>query len=100
MKCILVFASIVIGGLSDADVILVNDTGLPLARIEIDGRQFQDGTGLPPHNKILISATPANHHLKLIFRGGAKIEWPHLNFSGVHEIFFQRDHNKIEARVE
>lgn len=93
-------AATVIGGISDADVTLVNNTGLYIARIEIDGKRyeaFDDGTH---SGKILMAITPTKHHLKLVFRGGADVEWPSIDFKHVHEITFERVHNKIQARVE
>lgn len=95
-------AATVVGSLSDSDVILVNDTGLVIARLEIDGKKyeaFDDGGNTQP-GKILMTITPTKHHLKLVFRGGADAEWPHFDFKGVHEIFFERVHNKIQARVQ
>lgn len=99
MMPLALIAATVIGGLSDADVTLVNDTGLYIARIEIDGKKyeaFDDGTT----GKILMTITPQKHRLKLVFRGGADVEWPAIDFKHVHEIIFERVHNKIQARVE
>lgn len=95
-------AATVIGGLSDADVILVNDTGLFIARLEIDGKKYEafDDGGPTQPGKILMTITPTKHDLKLVFRGGGDVEWKHFDFKDVHEIFFERVHNKIQARVQ
>ena len=95
-----IIAAASIGAMSDADVIMVNDTGVPIVRIQINHRTFEDGKGVSRHNKILVSISPDKHQLKLIFRGGAEVNWPRFNFEGVHEIFFERTRNKIQARIE
>lgn len=102
MKWLLVFAATVVGGLSDADVIFVNDTGLAIARVEIDSRKLEapPATGASQINKALISVTPARHDLKVVFRGGAEVKWPKFDFRGVHEIYFQRNQNVFEIRVQ
>lgn len=95
-------AATVIGGLSDADVILANETGLPIARIEIDSYKIERSTAsMRVHDgKILVSVSPTKHDLKVTFIGGAQIRWPHLDFNGVHEIFFQRNDHNFEVRVQ
>lgn len=97
----LILAATVIGGLSDADVIFVNDTGLAVARIYIDSRIIESNPNLPQHDgKALISVTPTRHDLKVVFRGGAEIKWPKFNFQGVHELWIQRNENNFEIRVQ
>lgn len=94
-----IFAA-VIGGLSDEDVILSNDTGLDIANVMIDSRSLHE---MHPWEKILISVTPEKHHLRLIFRGGGDIDWKHFDFRGVHEIWFVRGDqhgNEFKARVQ
>lgn len=90
----------VIGGLSEDDVIIANHTGLPIARIEIGKRKYEGSGGGNVSDKILITVTPEKHHLKVVFRGGADVDWPHFDFRGVHEIIFEREANKINARVQ
>lgn len=92
-------AATVVGGLSESDVILVNNTGLYIARLEIDGKAYEAWDG-GSTGKILMSITPQKHHLRLVFRGGGKVDWPHFDFKNVHEIVFERVQNKIQARVE
>jgi hypothetical protein len=86
-----------IGGLADTDVILVNETGLDIARLEIDARNLHE---MKNHDKILVSVTPKRHHLHLVFRGGGDIDWPRFDFIGVHEIFFERDGVGFKARFQ
>lgn len=86
-----------VGGLADTDVILVNDTGLDIASVKIDDRNLHE---MKVHDKILISETPRAHHIHLLFRGGGDIDWPHFNFAGVHEIFFERDGVGFKARFQ
>lgn len=90
--------AIVVGSLPEDNVLMVNHTGLAVARIEIDSRRFE--TINSSEDQILVSVTPAKHHLKLVFRGGADVEWPKFDFKGVKEIIFERKKNKIEARAE
>lgn len=91
----------VIGGLSDSDVIFVNDTGLAIARIYIDSRMIDSNPNLPTHaGKALISVTPTHHDLRIVFRGGAEIKWPRFNFQGIHELFIQRDDTNFVIRTE
>lgn len=92
----------VIGGLSDADVIFVNDTGLAIARLYIDSRMIESNPNIPFHDgKALISVTPTHHDLRVVFRGGAEIKWPKLNFAGVHELYIQRgNQNNFEIRIQ
>jgi hypothetical protein len=85
-------------GLAPNTVLLVNDTGLAVARIEVDSQRFD--TKDSSENQILISITPTKHDLKLVFRGGAIVEWPHFDFKAVREIIFERNKNQIEARAE
>jgi hypothetical protein len=89
---------IAIVGLGQGSVLLVNDTGLAIARIEIDSRRLE--TKDSSENQVLINVTPTTHDLKLVFRGGAQVEWPHFDFKAVREIIFERNKNKIEARAE
>lgn len=93
----LILAATIVGGFSEADVILVNDTGLQVARVEIDERKIE---AIDHYNKLLIAVTPVKHHLRVVFRGGADVDWKHLDFQGVHEIIFERVKNKIQARLE
>jgi hypothetical protein len=100
---LLILAATIVGGLSDADVIIANETGLPIARIEIDNYKIEATPGVPQHGggKILVSVSPTKHDLKVVFRGGAVVKWPHLDFSGVHEIYFQRgNQNNFEIRIQ
>lgn len=97
MRWLLTFA-IVWGGLGQDNVLLVNHTGLGLARVEIDKRRFE--TIHSNEEQILVSVTPEKHDLKLVFLGGADVDWPHFDFKGVHEIIFERKKNKIEAHAE
>lgn len=97
----ILMAASVITGISESDVILINETGLPIARIVLDGRTFDAGGGtLPANDKVLITVADGKHHLKLVFRGGADIDWPDINFRGVHEIVFQRSKNRIQAHID
>lgn len=90
--------AIVVGALAEDNVLLVNDTGLAVARIEIDSRKFE--TLHSNEEQVLVSVTPAKHHLRLVFRGGAHVDWPNFDFKGVKEIIFERKKNRIEARAE
>lgn len=90
--------AIVVGGLAEDNVLMVNETGLAVARIEIDTRRFE--TIHSNEEQILVSVTPAKHHLRIVFRGGAHVDWPAFDFRGVKEIIFERNKNKIEARAE
>jgi hypothetical protein len=89
----------IIRGHSQEDVILANDTGLPIARIEINSMHYEGSGGANVSDKILISVTPVKHNLRLIFRGGANVDWPKFDFRGVHEIIFERSGNQINAHV-
>lgn len=89
----------VVHGESQNDVILENKTGLPIVRIEIGERRLEDGSGIST-GKILVSISPHKHHLRVVFRGGADVSFPHFEFKGVHEITFLREQNKIEAKVQ
>ena len=101
MSLLAILAATVIGGLSEADVIIANETGLPLARVEIDNFKIEATPGVPQHDgKILVSVSPTKHDLKITFKGGAVVRWPHLDFNGVHEIYFQRNQNNFEIRVQ
>lgn len=101
MLWLFVVIAITVGGLSENDVILVNNTGLTIARMEIDGRKYENwGTGQNAGNKVLMSITPGIHNLKLVFRGGSDVDWPRFDFKGVHEVFFERNQNHIVARIE
>jgi hypothetical protein len=96
----LLVSDMVIGGLSEDNVMIANHTGLAIARIEIGKRKYEGPTaGGNVSEKILITVTPEKHHLKVIFRGGADVEWSNFDFRGVHEIIFEREHNKINAHV-
>jgi hypothetical protein len=85
-------------GLAQNTVLIVNDTGLAIARIEIDSRRLE--TKDSSEDQVLISVTPTTHDLKLVFRGGAQVEWPHFDFKAVREIIFERKKNTIEAHAE
>jgi hypothetical protein len=89
---------IAIVGLAPNTVLLVNNTGLAVARFEIDSRNFD--TKDSEETQVLISVTPTEHDLKVVFRGGAVVEWPHFDFKGVREIIFERKKNQIEAHAE
>lgn len=91
---------VVVAGISGNDVIFTNRTGLPIARILIGDRTLQGDVGGNVHDKILVAVTPHKHHLLIIFRGGAGVDFPHFQFKGVHEIIFVRHENKIEAHVQ
>ena len=93
------FAS-TIGGVSENAVIFLNQTGLPIARIEIGERKLEGSAGTNVSDKILINVTPGKHHLKVVFRGGADVDWAAFDFKGVREIIFERLQNKIQARIE
>lgn len=102
MKVLLIFLAAVIGGLSDNHVIITNQTGLPIARLEIDGLRLEanPGGGSSTHS-ILITVTPEKHDIKILFRGGAHVRWPHFDFRGVHEIIFELNaQHEIDARVQ
>jgi hypothetical protein len=85
-------------GLAPNNVLLVNNTGLAVARFEVDSRRFD--TKDSEETQVLISVTPTKHDLKLVFRGGAIVEWPHFDFKAVREIIFERKKNQIEAHAE
>lgn len=95
----LIFLAATVGGLSDQDVILVNHTGLFIARIEIDATKIEE---VKNDEKLLVSVTPTRHHVKLVFRGGGDVDWPRFDFRGIHELFFERgDHgNNFKVRIE
>jgi hypothetical protein len=96
----LLVSGMVIGGLSENDVIIANHTGVAIARIEIGKRKYEgSAAGQNGGEKILITVIPEKHHLKAIFRGGAEVDWPNFDFRGVHEIIFEREQNKINAHV-
>lgn len=90
----------VVGGLSKNDVIIANETGLEVARLEIDGRRLEAGVTGNVAQKILVEVSPARHHFKVVFRGGSDVDWPHLDFGGIHEIFLERRANHIDARIQ
>ena len=98
--CQILIIAASIWGLPDHNVILVNNTGLFIARLEIDGKKFEGWGEGSNHGKILMEITPKEHDLRVVFRGGASVDWPHFDFKGVHEVFFERKQNKIEARIE
>lgn len=99
MRWLLIIAAVV-SGLSNHDVIITNETGLTIARIEI-GKTWLEGTaGANINDKILVRISPIIQHLRVVFRGGASVDWPRFNFSGVHEIILERTKNKFDARVE
>lgn len=89
----------VVAGQSENDIVLENHTGLPIVRILIGERRLEDGGGIGS-GKILVSVSPHRHHLEVVFRGGADVQWPHFDFKGVHAIIFERHNNKIDARIE
>lgn len=88
-------------GISKNDVVFANHTGLPIARIEIGDRTLQGdvGVGTSVDGKILVTVSPKIHNLRIVFRGGADVYWPHLDFRTIHEISFFRDGNKIDAHI-
>lgn len=90
--------AIVWTGLAENNVLLVNHTGLGLARVEIDSRRFETIHSNEEH--ILVSVTPTKHDLKLVFLGGAAVDWPDFDFKGVTEVIFERKKNKIEAHAQ
>ena len=92
-----IWLAAVIGGLTDQDIILANETGLDIASVYIDARNLHE---MKPNDKILVTVTPTHHNLKLVFRGGADIDWPRFNFQGVHEIWFERDGVGFRARIQ
>lgn len=91
--------ALTIGGLTDEDVILVNDTGLFMARIQIDNLTWEE---IKNHEKLLVSVTPARHHIHIVFKGGGDIDWPKFDFKNVHELWFERgDHsNNFKIRMQ
>lgn len=96
----LAILAIVITGLSESGVIMANDTGIPIARIAIDGKWIEGSGGAPVSDHIFLPVTAQKHHLRVVFRGGADVDWPDFNFKGIHEIIFERKQNHIQARVE
>lgn len=97
MHWVLILA-FVVSSLVDQNVLLVNHTGLAVARFEIGERKFD--TLNSNETEVLVHVSPGKHHLKVVFRGGAEAEWPHFNFKGVHEVIFERHTNQISARTE
>lgn len=91
---------IIVAGISQNDVIFVNHTGLPIARIVIGDRTLNGDFGTSENGKILVAVSPHKHHLMVVFRGGADVDFPNFNFKGVHEITFVRHDNKVEAHIQ
>lgn len=86
-------------GLSSNNVLMVNQTGLKIVRIEIDGRRFEEVND--KLDQILIRVTPEKHDMIVVFKGGADIRWPAFDFKNVHEVIFYRTHEyEIRARSE
>lgn len=97
MHWVLILA-FVVSSLTDQNVLLVNHTGLAVARFKIGERTFD--TLHSNESDVLVHVTPGKHDLKIVFRGGAQVEWPHFNFKGVREVIFERHTNQISARTE
>ena len=89
----------VVGGLSSSDVVLANNTGLVVSRFSIDGHNYDSLFG-KGRDKALLTISPQKHDLEVSFVGGAIVRWPHFDFAGKHELFFERDKNKIQVRFE
>lgn len=102
MHWVLIFLALTLEAPADHNVLIVNETDLLIARIEIDEHRLERGTGGVGKgvDRILIKVTPEKHHLRVVFVGGADVDWHDFDFKGVHEIAFTRSGNKIEARVE
>lgn len=98
----LIFLALTLEAPEDHNVLIANETGLLIARIEIDDKRLEKGSGAGGGgtDKILIKVSPEKHHLRVVFVGGADVDWHDFDFKGVHEIAFTRAGNKIEARVE
>lgn len=86
-------------GLSTNNVLMLNETGLKIVRIEISGRRFEEVTGKV--DEILVHVSPEKHDMKIVFKGGGTVSWPEFDFKGVHEVIFYRTHHhEIRARTE
>lgn len=86
-------------GLSTNNVLMVNETGLKIVRIQIDKRTFEEVSGKV--DEILVSVTPQKHDMVIFFKGGGSVKWPAFDFEDVHEVIFYRTHHhEIRARTE
>lgn len=86
-------------GLSTNNVLMVNQTGVKIVRIEIDGRKFEEVNSKV--DQILINVTPTKHDMVIYFKGGGDVRWPAFDFKGVHEVVFYRTHEyEIRAHPE
>lgn len=94
---ILLWIASAIGGVSEHDVLLYNTTGIPIIRIEIGKKVFEGSGAAPITDLILVNVPPGTHHLKVVFRGGADVEWPAFDWRHIKEVIFKRDHNQITA---
>lgn len=94
----LVIGGNVVSSLPEHNVLLVNHTGLAVARIEIGERKLD--TLHSNETEVLVHVAPGKHHLRIVFRGGANADWPHFNFRGIREVIFERKTNEIQARTE
>lgn len=97
-----IIAAIVLGGSyvegsSAGNVLLVNDTGLIVARLIVGERTFESFSA---KGDLLIHVQPHKYHMKIVFRGGASSDWAHFDFRGVHEVIFIRQKNKIGAHYD
>lgn len=90
--------AIAILGLSSNNVLMVNETGVKIVRIEIDGRKFEEVNSKV--DQILIHVTPAKHDLVIFFKGGGDVRWPKFDFAGVHKVVFYRHDYEIRAHPE
>lgn len=82
-------------GESSNNVILLNHTGLKIARVTIGERRYEDPADR--QDKIFVSVTPRKHRMELLFRGGVLIDWPSFDFHNVHEIVFDLEGNHVSA---
>lgn len=90
--------------LSEKNIIFTNHTELPVARIEIGTRKLEGSsvTGIMGvfSDKVLIAVSPEVHDIKVTFRGGAVLEFRHLDFKGIHEVILERNQNQIYIHTE
>lgn len=82
-------------GESANNVLLINSTGLKIVRVIISDRTYEDIENR--QDKLLVHVSPRKHHLEIVLRGGARIDWPSFDFRGVHEIIFDLVGNRIAA---
>lgn len=100
MKFLFLLAFWVASTLHDDNIILLNKTGLVIARIQIDHRTLEGNGGAPITSEVLLSVTPVKHLFRVVFRGGADVEWHDFDFKGVHEVILERYKNAITAKAE